>query len=609
VTSSIGAGRLATSVLGNVAENVKALRGFGDIASLGTDDVVRAEKPQTVAIMGVNAGEKQFGEKILAPQLRELGHDVHLVDLGAVSAVDGGTLLRNGAPSLQPDLVIGTKLAIERGEDVVAGLRDADVPVINGVRELRVNTDLAKRLPGLSEEVKLADDGTPLLPRDEMPMHPAVRGEDGFAKLGSSVRDDGVVTPGVLAPGKKTIGLLGTNRNVKFGRVRLADELEARGHHTVTMSVKDITTKDGKLFHKGKELPKLDLLIPRGGASMDEAGIARLKEIEAEGVPLLTSTEAIEKYGSKVETARIRQQLGTPDAGTKIIEPSVDEADNIARIAAENADGSVLKIENGTHGNGVVFLPEHPDPQVRALNIQSTVDALRVSDPNAAFVVEKWQKGAGAVGRDHRIHVMGFSDDPMKGAMTRIAAEGEARANTHKGGTAQALTPPQEIIDKSVEMARHTPGGHLAFDWMQSGDDWIHLETNTSGGVEGIERFTGENVAKNLVEGIEEGFEKGVFQPGGLKMPPVKAGAEAAKATETSTSTAAAAATDTPPAQVGGTAVPMIAGAATGAGLLGLGMLWADGKQQPTPAPTFQDAPVAAPVPPMAPAGAWPVPA
>jgi len=92
--------------------------------------------------------------------------------------------------------------------------------------------------------------------------------------------------------------------------------------------------------------------------------------------------------------------------------------------------------------------------------------------------------------------------------MERVAAEGEFRANLHRGATARHvdLTPAEE---ETAIAAAHALGLDVSgVDMLRSKVGPLVIEVNASPGLEGIEAASGVDVAGTII-----GFLEGLIAP------------------------------------------------------------------------------------------------
>jgi len=150
----------------------------------------------------------------------------------------------------------------------------------------------------------------------------------------------------------------------------------------------------------------------------------------------------------------------------------------------------VIKLLEGTQGVGVV--------KADTFNAaESVISAFRQLDAN--ILVQRYI--AEADNTDLRAFVVGGK---VVAAMERVAAEGEFRANLHRGGTARHvdLTPAEE---ETAKAAAHALGLDVSgVDMLRSKAGPLVIEVNASPGLEGIESASGVDVAAAVIEFLEE---------------------------------------------------------------------------------------------------------
>ena len=150
----------------------------------------------------------------------------------------------------------------------------------------------------------------------------------------------------------------------------------------------------------------------------------------------------------------------------------------------------MLKLLEGTHGNGVVLAESH---QAAA----SMIDSFR--GLKAYFLVQEFIKEAG--GADIRCLVVG---DKVVASMKRQGKEGEFRSNIHKGGTATVIRITPEERSTAVRAARILGLNVAGVDLLRSNHGSVVMEVNSTPGLEGIEKATGKDIAGLIIAFIEK---------------------------------------------------------------------------------------------------------
>ena len=298
------------------------------------------------------------------------------------------------------------------------------------------------------------------------------------------------------------IGILSRNPKLYSTR-RLMAAARARGHQARIIDTTSVAVHIGRDGHSRVEpqvlgdgtpglaapidLPPLDAIIPRIGASVTFYGLAVVRQYEAAGVPTTASSEAIARSRDKLHSLQLLAQARLPIPRTAVV------ARPEALFAGGGAGGglpAVVKVIHGTQSRGVVLA--HHLAAVSAL-------LQRVEELNRQAIVQEFIAESG--GRDLRLIIIG---NRCVAAMERRAPDGEFRANLHRGGTAVSITPDAETIRLATAAARVHGLAVAGVDLIESARGPLVLEINSSPGLEGIEHVTGVDVAGAIVTHIEQ---------------------------------------------------------------------------------------------------------
>ena len=281
-------------------------------------------------------------------------------------------------------------------------------------------------------------------------------------------------------------------RNPKlYSHRRMVEAAEARGHDIEIVNTlrcyMNVTSHRPEVRYQGRKMTGYDAVIPRIGASITFYGLAVLRQFEMMGVYPLNESVAIGRSRDKLRSLQLlaRKGIGLPVTG---FAHSTSNTQDLIDIVGGTP--LVLKLLEGTHGNGVVLAESH---QVAT----SMIDSFR--GLKAHFLVQEFIKEAG--GADIRCLVIG---DKVVASMKRQGKEGEFRSNIHKGGTATVIRITPEERMTAVRAAR-TLGLNLAgVDLLRSNHGPVVMEVNSSPGLEGIEKATGKDIADLIIAFIEK---------------------------------------------------------------------------------------------------------
>lgn len=247
-----------------------------------------------------------------------------------------------------------------------------------------------------------------------------------------------------------------------------------------------ISRRNPELFYQGEPVVPLDAVIPRIGASITAFGLAVVRQFEMMGVWCLNESQAIARSRDKL---RCLQLLSRHDIA---LPPTVytRQADHVP-ACMERVEGPpvVVKLLEGTQGIGVVLAES-------TAAASSVIEAFHGLEQN--ILIQKFIKEAG--GSDIRAFVVGRK---VAAAIKRQAVAGEFRSNLHRGGTAKKYRLPPEYRKTALAAARALGLRVAGVDMIESSEGPMVMEVNSSPGLEGIEKTTGVDMAKGIIEYIE----------------------------------------------------------------------------------------------------------
>jgi ribosomal protein S6--L-glutamate ligase len=270
----------------------------------------------------------------------------------------------------------------------------------------------------------------------------------------------------------------------------LTEAAQKRGHlvrvlDTLQFDIR-VSKQNPELFYQGEPVGPVDAVIPRIGASITFFGLAVVRQFEMMGVYCVNESQAIARSRDKLRCLQIlsRHDIGLP--------PTVytRQADHVPSCI-DRVDGPpvVVKLLQGTQGIGVVLAES-------AVAAGSVIEAFHGLDQN--ILIQKFIHEAN--GADIRALVVGRK---VVAAMRRQAVAGEFRSNIHRGGKAKALRLSPDYRKTALAAARVLGLRVAGVDMIESRDGPMVMEVNSSPGLEGIEKTTGVNVARAIIEHME----------------------------------------------------------------------------------------------------------
>lgn len=266
---------------------------------------------------------------------------------------------------------------------------------------------------------------------------------------------------------------------------------EKRGHEIEVLNTvqcyMDIASNEPSVHFAGEEVPRVDAVIPRIGASITFYGCSVVRQFEMMGTYCLNESVAIARSRDKLRSLQIlsRHGIGMPLTGFAHSPGNTKDLINLVGGAP-----LIVKLLEGTQGKGIVLAETRKAAE-------TTIDAFRQLKVN--FLVQEFIKEAG--GADIRCFVVG---NRVVAAMMRSAPPGEFRSNLHRGGTASLvkLTPTERRT--AVRSAKLLGLNVAGVDILRSERGPLVMEVNSSPGLEGIENATGKDISGMIIEFIEK---------------------------------------------------------------------------------------------------------
>lgn len=272
-----------------------------------------------------------------------------------------------------------------------------------------------------------------------------------------------------------------------YSTSRLREAAEQRGHHVKVVDYMrcyiNVVANNPCVMYSGRRLEHYDAIIPRVGASNTFYGTAIVRQFELMGVATANSSQAISRSRDKLRCMQIlaKEGIGLPITG---FAHSTQDTDGLINMVG--GPPVIIKLIEGTQGIGVVLAETYT-------SAKSMIEAFR--GLSAHILVQEFIKEAN--GEDVRAFVVG---DKVIAAMRRKAAEGEFRANIHRGGKSERVELTEEESAAAV-LAAKAVGLHVAgVDMLRSHSGPKILEINSSPGLQGIEGATGVDVAGLIIE-------------------------------------------------------------------------------------------------------------
>jgi ribosomal protein S6--L-glutamate ligase len=201
----------------------------------------------------------------------------------------------------------------------------------------------------------------------------------------------------------------------------------------------------------------------------------------------LNSSHAITSARDKLFSLQVMLQNGL-DIPTSGFANSINDTNDLIEMV--NGAPLIVKLLEGTQGRGVVMA----ETTQAAESVVNAFKSLRANLLVQEFVKE-------AEGKDLRLFVLGGK---VVAAMQRQAADGEFRANVHRGGTVAIVKVTQAERQMAIRATKVLGLDVAGVDIIRSTKGPLLLEVNSSPGLEGIETATGTDLARKMISAIEK---------------------------------------------------------------------------------------------------------
>ena len=226
-----------------------------------------------------------------------------------------------------------------------------------------------------------------------------------------------------------------------------------------------------------------DFVIPRVGSATTYYQKAVFRHLERMGVLFINSSDAIDNVKDKLYTMQILAQNNIPHPKTMLVKNPVD-----SNYVSKNIGFPiVVKSLSGTHGKGV-YLAENKR------NFEQLVEMMEQFNDRFNIILQEFVEDSH--GKDLRIIVVGGK---VIGAMKRESNDGDFRANVTRGGGAEPIEVDEQMEYLALESTKLLGLDIGGVDLLYDNDGYKICEVNSSPGFRGMEEYTEQNVAEQIV--------------------------------------------------------------------------------------------------------------
>ena len=276
---------------------------------------------------------------------------------------------------------------------------------------------------------------------------------------------------------------------------RVTDEAKKSGHEVYVVKVEGaiISYDNGyKIFNADDEvgfaIDNDTVAIVRGSVRLKKSYLDLLSQLEKIGVCMVNSRETVEISADKYRTYLKLQDYGLTQPKTVLI-PNADTLQQ----SLESLDSKfpiIMKTLEGSKGVGVLFIESERQ-------IESLVQLLYNQNEDVDLLIQEYIKTDG----DIRVIVLGGK---VIASMKRDVVEGDFRSNVSQGAKVKEYELTDLELEQCLLAAKAIDGSWVAVDFIPSKNPKTEppyiLEVNHSPGTEGIEKATGNNIVKKVVD-------------------------------------------------------------------------------------------------------------
>lgn len=236
------------------------------------------------------------------------------------------------------------------------------------------------------------------------------------------------------------------------------------------------------LSEDGRPLAVPDLVVPRIGARLMEWSLALLRGLSGAGAWSPVTPEALRRAQDKLSATQLLAAAGLPVVPTVAVRESLHVDDALEAVGGPPV---VLKLRIGSQGQHVVSAPDR-ESAASMLGSLTAMGGTVLVQPRVRVEPPE----------DRRILVVGGR---ATAAAVRRADAAEFRSNFHQGGRMEAVAPDAESAELAEASARALDLPLCGVDLLPTPDGPAIVEVNGSPGLEGIERATGRNLAREML--------------------------------------------------------------------------------------------------------------
>jgi ribosomal protein S6--L-glutamate ligase len=282
------------------------------------------------------------------------------------------------------------------------------------------------------------------------------------------------------------IAILSRNRKLYSTR-RLVEAARALGHRPLVLDTLHcslvIARERPQIFYRGEAVGRVDVVIPRIGASITGYGLSVVNQFDIMGVPVLNNSIPIARARDKMRALQLLSRFGIDIPRTVMCRYRSEVPQALEQVGGLPC---IVKLLQGTQGVGVLIANSMEE-------VQGMLDTLWTLGQEI-LIQELIEESRG---RDVRALVIGGR---VVAAMRRQARTGDFRSNMHRGGEGRPVELSPEYAEVAIKGARVIGLDVAGVDMLEAKDGPKIMEVNSSPGFEGLEAVSGIDIATPYVQ-------------------------------------------------------------------------------------------------------------
>ena len=238
----------------------------------------------------------------------------------------------------------------------------------------------------------------------------------------------------------------------------------------------------GMITYRGKGFPRLDVVLPRIGATIEDYEMAVVKQLELLAIPLVNGYDSIAISRDKFSCLQVLASHGIRVPRSVV----VTDCRNLVRLIRDlNGPPVIVKLLRGRQGTGVTLAESHQAVEFVLNNLSGFGDSALLQE----FIEE-------SRGRDVRALVVGGE---IKASMVRESRGVDFRSNIHLRGVGAGIDLSEEYRKVAVKSAKALGLDVAGVDMLESRDGPMVLEVNYSPGFRELEKVARIDIAGTIL--------------------------------------------------------------------------------------------------------------